>query len=131
VTVTNPIAPRRFGLTVGGVFLLLGSIAAWRGHVLSPRVLLGVAGGLIVPALVAPRLLVPVERAWMAFAHVLGTVNTKLILGLLYYVVFTPAGVLRRRFSDPLARRLGGSEASYWVRRESGEVDPARYRRQF
>src|SRR5262249_29607661 len=66
---------RRFGLTVGGMFLLLGLVSRWRGHSVPPLVL-GTAGVLLVlPGLLAPRLLAPVERGWMRFAAVMGHVN--------------------------------------------------------
>ena len=66
---------RRFGLVVGGIFLLLAGISRWRGHAVPPLVL-GTAGLLLVlPGLVAPRLLDPVERVWMRFAESLGRVR--------------------------------------------------------
>ena len=55
--------------------------------------------------LVAPRLLAPVERGWMRFAEVLGRINTRIILTLLYCVVITPVGwIVRRWRDDPLDR---------------------------
>ncbi len=122
---------RRFGLTVGGVFLVLGALSAWRGHHLPPRVLGALGTTLAVPALLFPAVLAPVERAWMAMAHAVGAFNTRLILGLLYYVVITPAGVLRRLARDPLERRLGTSSPSHWIPRERAPVDPEQYRKQF
>jgi Family of unknown function (DUF5989) len=35
----SPRALRKFGLTVGGVFLLLGAVSWWRGHLIAPRVM--------------------------------------------------------------------------------------------
>jgi hypothetical protein len=35
----SPRALRKFGLTVGGVFLLLGAMSWWRGHLIAPRVM--------------------------------------------------------------------------------------------
>jgi hypothetical protein len=122
---------RRFGLTVGGAFVLLALISAWRGHSLPPRVL-GTAGALLVAGgLVAPRLLEPVERGWMRFAEGLGRVNTRIILALVYCIVITPAGIVRRWFRDPLDRRMHDGRPSVWVTRPRGPVDPARYRQQF
>jgi saxitoxin biosynthesis operon SxtJ-like protein len=122
---------RRFGLTVGAAFVLLALISAWRGHSLPPRVL-GVAGAfLLVGALAAPRLLEPVERGWMRFAEVLGRVNTRIVLTLVYCLVITPAGVLRRWVNDPLDRRMRDGRPSVWVARPRRPVDPARYRQQF
>jgi hypothetical protein len=122
---------RRFGLTVGGAFVLLALISAWRGHSLPPRVL-GTAGALLVAGgLVAPRLLEPVERGWMRFAEGLGRVNTRIILALVYCIVITPAGIVRRWLRDPLDRRMRDGRPSVWVTRPREPVDPARYRQQF
>jgi hypothetical protein len=122
---------RRFGLTVGGAFVLLALISAWRGHTLPPRVL-GTAGAiLVVGGLVAPRLLAPVERGWMRVAEALGWVNTRIVLALVYCFVITPAGIVRRWRNDPLDRRMRDGRPSVWVKRPHAPVDPARYRQQF
>jgi saxitoxin biosynthesis operon SxtJ-like protein len=122
---------RRFGLVVGGVFLALGSVSAWRGHVWPPRVLWVVGTLLVVPGLVMPAVLAPVQRGWMRFARVLGEVNARIILTVLFYVVIFPVGRVLRCFRDPLDRRLDDGRASQWIRREAGPVDRARYERQF
>jgi hypothetical protein len=122
---------RRFGLTVGGAFLLLALVSWWRGHVVPPLVMAGLGVGLVLPGLVAPRALMPVERSWMRFAEAVGRVNTRIILTVVYALVFTPIGLLRRMFGDPLDRRMRDGRASVWVRRPPAPVDPARYRQQF
>jgi hypothetical protein len=128
---SSPRALRKFGLTVGGVFLLLGGVSWWRGHEIAPRIMWDMGGPLVVLGLVAPRLLDPVERAWMAMAEVMGRVNARIILTTIYYLVVTPIGVLRRRSADPLTRRMHDGTPSNWVKRERVPVDPARYRHQF
>jgi Saxitoxin biosynthesis operon protein SxtJ len=122
---------RKFGLTVGPALLALGAISAWRGHVIAPRVLWILGILLLVPGLVAPMILGPVYHAWMAFAEVLGTFNTRLILGLLFYLVFTPVGFVMRLFRDPMTRSLRDGAQSHWVRRKLEPVDRARYEQQF
>ena len=127
---TRP-ALRKFGLTVGGVFLLLGAVSRWRGHEVAPLVMWTLGTPLVLLGAVAPSLLGPVERAWMAMAEVLGRINTRLILGAVYFLVVTPLGVVRRWRDDPLDRRMRDGEPSSWLRRERRPVDPARYRQQF
>jgi hypothetical protein len=122
---------RRFGVTVGGAFLVLALLSAWRGHTVPPRVL-GAAGILlVVPGLLAPRLLAPVERGWMRFAERLGRINSYIVLAVAYCLVITPMGIVRRLVRDPLDRRMRDGRPSVWVRRPQGPVDPARYRQQF
>lgn len=122
---------RKFGLTVGAAFAVLGGISWWRGHELPPRVLWTLGALLFVPGLLFPSVLGPVQRAWMAFATVLGHVNTRIILTILYYLALTPVGFVMRLFRDPLDRSLRDGRSSQWIKREQQPVDPARYERQF
>ena len=122
---------RKFGLMVGGVFLLLGTISWYRGHTLPPRVLWAVGVALVVPGAVAPAVLRPVRTVWMHLAAVLGEVNSRLLLTVMFFLVVTPIGLLMRLFGDPLRRSLDEKGASDWIRRPPGRVDRARYERQF
>lgn len=122
---------RKFGLTVGTAFVVLGTISWWRGHALPPRVMWTVAAALIATGVVAPVALGPVQRAWMGFATVLGHVNTRVILTVVFYVVITPVGLLLRLFRDPLDRSLHDGRGSNWTKREPTPLDPNRYERQF
>jgi len=122
---------RRFGLLVGGAFLVLAVVSRWRGHTLPPVVLAALGGALVVPALVAPGLLAPVERGWMRGATVLGEVNSRILLTAFFYLVIAPVGFVLRRIRDPLNRSLRDDAVTNWIRRSPAAVDPARYERQF
>lgn len=121
-------SPRSFGLTVGGVLALL-AIAPLR-HGLPVRAwLLGVALALVVLALAQPSLLALPNRLWTALGDLLNRVVSPIALGVIYFVVVTPIGVLRRlRGHDPLGLRLDPSRVSYWVERDA---PPGDMRRQF
>lgn len=116
----TPVKPlRSFGFLVGGVFALLGVWprlvhgAPWRLWALA------LAALLVVPAAVAPRLLAPVHRVWMRVGHWLGFINTRIILGVAFYLVFTPIGTVMRWCGwDPLGRRFDRAAASYRIPRE-------------
>lgn len=122
---------RKFGLVVGGIFVLLAGLSWWRGHTLAPYVLAALGAPLVLGGALVPQWLGPVERRWLAMAHVLGRFNTTLILGLMFYLVFTPVGWLRRMAKDPLARRMGEAKDSHWVRRDPAGRSPDSYRHQF
>ncbi len=122
---------RKFGLTVGGAFLVLGAISWWRGHEWPPRVLWTVGGFLFVTGALVPGILGPIQRGWMAFATLLGHVNTRIILTVFFYLIVTPVGFVIRLFRDPLDRSMKDRTSSQWVKREHQPVDVARYERQF
>jgi hypothetical protein len=110
---------RSFGFTVGGIFAL---IAFWplvfRAE--DPRWWALVIGAcLLVPAAVFPRSLVWVYKGWMAIGHVMGWINTRIILGVVFYLIVTPIGILRRWLGkDPMGRKLRPDIDSYRVIRK-------------
>ena len=111
---------RKFGLMVGGILLLLGFFLLWRGrHATIQISLWAIGGSLIVFGAIAPKVLRPVYVAWMKFALILGWVNSRILLSLIFFLLFTPIGLIMRLFGrDALNRRMSGESDSYWVKRE-------------
>lgn len=107
---------RSFGILVGGIF---GAIGLWPvlvrgGHPRLWAVAVGVA--LLLPAVVVPRSLAPVYQVWMAIGHLLGWVNTRIILGAVFYGLITPMGVAMRLGGyDPMRRTSGPGAETYRV----------------
>ena len=121
---------RRFGLTVGLAFLALAGILWWRGHATTATVLATLGGTLVVAGLLIPTLLGPVEGAWMALAHAISRVTTPIVMGLMYAVVITPVGALRRAFGgNPLEH--ASADGSYWRTRPEGKRRSNSLSRQF
>ncbi len=120
---------RKFGLLVGGAFLLIALISYWRGHVIAPRVLAGLGGLLVLGGALVPGQLGPVYNGWMGFALVLSKVTTPIFMGIIYFVVLTPTAVLRRLFGgNPMQHKQ--VNASYWAPHEK-RADPLSMERQF
>lgn len=121
---------RRFGLTVGVAFLVLGGVAYWRGRAATATVLLTLGAALSVAGLVIPTHLGPVERRWMGLAHRISKVTTPIFMGIVYFLVITPTGLLRRVAGAGMsARRDRG--ASRWVEHDPQVPVPERMERQF
>lgn len=99
---------RKFGLTVGIAFVVFSGIASWRGH---PRVFITLASlgaALVVAALLLPKQLRAIEGAWMKLALLISKLTTPVFMALIYFVVLTPVGVLRRLFGkNALAHKAG------------------------
>jgi len=122
---------RRSAYTVCGGLALIGLLSWYRGHTTVPMVLWTIATALFLFGLIWPNLLRHFHRVWMGLGTVLGWVNTRIILSLLFYAVLTPIGLIVGLFRDPLDRQLGDGRVSYWVRKERKPVDPKTYENQF
>ena len=115
----TPKEGRKFAFTVGIAFAVIGAISAWRGHRIPPMVLFGLGGTLFLAGLVVPGKLGGVNRVWMGLAHRISKITAPIVMGIIYYVVMTPTGVLMRLFgNNPLApRRRAGS---FWTAPSNG-----------
>ena len=117
---------RKFGLTTGAIIVVLfvfffpwvfdmAAMPMW------PWI---VAGILWVPALLMPSVLRPVYATWMKIGHAIGWVNTRIILGVLFYVLVLPMGLIMRLFGkDPMAREMNKSISSYRIESVSEPKD--------
>jgi len=73
------------------------------------------------------RFLKQLYKIWMKFAHLIGRVNTAILLTLFYFLFLGVAKlvtVLLRK--DLLDERLG-DRASYWRKREGGIIPPENF----
>lgn len=125
-------AEREFGLVVGGVIALLGGWWVYRGKFGSvSHVLLPLGALLILFGLIWPAALRWPNRAWMLLAEGLSFVTTRIILGLVFFLVVTPIGVVKRLSGwDPLGRR-GPRGASYWKPYSERQRNPRHYEKMF
>jgi hypothetical protein len=121
-------AGRKFGLTVGIAFLVLAGIAFWRGHPTTLRVLGTLGGVLVVAGLIVPTMLGPVEKAWMKFALLLSKITTPIFMGIVYFVVLTPIGLIRRTFGKS-ALVHPQADLGFWADRSASP--PSALDRQF
>lgn len=125
-------AEREFGLIVGGVFVLLSCWWLYRGKLVAvAQITLPIGALLILFGLLWPRALVLPNKAWMLLAEGLSFVSTRIILGLVFFLIVTPIGLVKRLSGwDPLNRR-GGRSASYWKPYSERQRDPRHYEKMF
>ena len=114
---------RKFGLMMGAVIAaLFGLLLPWLfGHAypLWPWIL---AGAFWLVAGIAPAALGPVHSAWLRIGHALGWINTRIILGLMFYTVFFVVGVFMKLLGkDPMSRKFDATLDTYRVRSEVRE----------
>lgn len=122
---------RKFGLIVGGVFILLGVLLLLR-HRSSYLAFCGAGALLATFGVIWPRALKYVYIAWMALAFTLGFVMSNVILTLFFFLFVTPIGLLARLFQkDFLARKWDKRAASYWIQCGRGVKPANTYERQF
>jgi succinate-acetate transporter protein len=122
---------RNFGITFGVVLGLIGGLLWWKEKD-TYSIFIILSFTFFFFGFVLPALLKPLQKAWMALAVVLGFFMTKVILSILFYVVFTAIGLGLRLFGKQfLDLKIDGSEKSYWKCRERESFDKSKYEKQF
>jgi hypothetical protein len=118
---------RRFGVIAFVFFGALSGIGFWTNKAV-PTYLFGFLSVLGCGFILMPSRLKPVYAVWLKIAHFVGKVVTTLVLTLAYYVVITPAALLKRLFGGrPLPVKPDKKTSSYWVAR----TEPAQPKERF
>ena len=124
---TNAGEIRKFGFiafSFFGCLCVLGILL----HKPIPTYLFGFLFLLGFSFILIPSRMKPVHALWLRIAHFLGKVVTAIILTLAYYLVITPAALIKRLFGGaPLPIKHDKTCLSYWVTRE----EPAQPRERF
>jgi hypothetical protein len=119
---------RSFGLIVAAGFFVVGMMPPVFRHASPSRLALMLSLAFAATGILVPGLLRYVHRVWMFLGNVLGWVNSKIILGVLFYLIVTPVriviGVLGK---DPMNRKFDPAAESYRVACKPREASHMRH----
>ena len=115
---------REFAFVTGAIVAgLFGLLLPWlfdAGLPIWPWIIFGV---LALWGLILPKSLRPVYHGWMRFGLFMSRITTPLILGIVFYLIISPIGLIRRTFgTDPLRRDLDDAD-SYRVPSKRAPAD--------
>ena len=98
-----------------------------------PRIwALAVAAAFLVPALVFPKVLAPLNKLWTKFGLLMGAVVGPVALAVMFFGVITPYGWLMRRLGKgQIPLRFDKGAATYWIQRDPPGPAPKSLRDQF
>ena len=122
---------RSFGMTVGGVLVLIALLPMLRSRpprlwALVPAAILLTAGVLFPSVLTVP------NRLWMKLAGLISKITNPVILSLMFYLLFTPVAVLCRLMGKDLLRLKADKELeTYWIARQPAGPPPETMSNQF
>jgi uncharacterized membrane protein HdeD (DUF308 family) len=122
---------RKSALVVAAVLMLIAAWNFYRGRTTVVVILASIGAALVIAGLFVPAAARAFHKAWMRLAVLLGHVNSRVLLTLMYYLVFTPYGLVSRLVGrDPLRRR-GACGESYWVERKRTRQEREQFERLF
>jgi len=122
---------RSFGFVFAIFFLIVASVQFWTGHH-SFWPWLFASGAFLLITLIVPRLLHPLNFVWFKFGILLHLIISPVILGLMFFVVFTPMSIVMRLLKKrPLNLQFDAQAKSYWIQRKPPGPLPETFKNQF
>ncbi len=93
---TTPDSNKDAGLALALILIIIALFS-------TPTKLIFMASVILVFAMTIPKVFKPFAIVWFGLSHLLGDISTKLILTILFFLILTPIGLIRRLSgSDPL-----------------------------
>lgn len=123
---------RHFGLFLAMLLLAtagFGWYQGWPMRLLTPLILLSLSIGLL--ALLLPRLLAPLNRAWSRLGLLMGRLFNPLMLAILFFGLITPVALLTRLFGRDELRLRNRALNSYWIPRDTARLTTESFTQQF
>jgi len=109
---------RSFCLTFAAVFALIGAWMLFKSNA-HLEVPLGASAFFLLAAFAFPGAIHPLNVAWMRLASVMNRIVSPVVMGVIYFGLFTPIAVaMRLRGRDALHRRFDAKLDSYWIKRD-------------
>ena len=122
---------RKFGLFFAAIFVLASGYFFKEGSQSIAWVFGGIAVIFSFVALTKSELLLPLNKLWMRFGLLLGMIVSPIVFGVIFFVLFTPVGMLMRLFGCDELRLKAKSATSYWKLRNPSGPSADSFKNQF
>lgn len=122
---------RDFGLLIGCILLVIAGYLFYKSRDLNIH-LISLGFSFIASGFILSPILKPVYLLWMYFAIILGFIMTRLILGLVFYFIVSPIGIIGKIFGKEfLELKKSPVNNSYWNFKDKDINDQSELERQF
>ena len=105
---------RSCGLVFFIVFLLIGLYPILKGNDLRIWSLI-ISFIFLSLGLINSRILTPLNRLWFKFGLLLGKFISPIIMGIIFFIVVTPIGIIMRLFKKDLLNLKFNKKETYWI----------------
>lgn len=105
---------RNFGIVFFIVFLVIGlwplltqsELRIWSILISMVFIFLGISNS---------NILTPLNKLWMKFGLLLGNIVAPIVMGIVYFGVVTPTGIMLRLFGKDILMLKKNKNSSYWL----------------
>ena len=122
---------RKFGFFFSVIFTIISIYLFFYDNYNTAYIFLVISIIFFLITILKADLLLPFNKLWMSFGFILGLIVNPVVLGIIYFLVFTPTGLIMRLFKRDELRIKLKKRNSYWKLRSKGDVDVDLFKQQF
>ena len=109
----------KFGFFFSIIFLLASLYSCYIDSEIMAYVLGTLSGTLLVITIINAKILLPLNKLWMKFGILLGMIVNPIIMGIIYFIIFTPIAIIMRLAGrDELHLRFK-KKKTHWINRKN------------
>ena len=113
---------RKFGLFFTTIFLLSSSYSYYVDSEVMIYIFGIICGIFLITTIIHPDALLPLNKLWMNFGIFLGMIIGKIIMGLIFFGIFTPVAILMRLSGRDELRLRFKKKKTHWINRKALDV---------
>ena len=121
---------RKFGFFFIFVFALAAAYFYYSANVSWTYVFIAAALAFLLVTLLKSDALLPLNKLWMRFGLLLGLIVSPIVLGFLFFGLFTPIAMLMRLSGRDELRLKFAQKVSHWISRDE-PIKPESFKHQF
>ena len=121
---------KKFGYFFTIVFLFVSAYFYFKGIIFASYYL-GIASVVFfLIATLKDDILRPLNKLWMIFGLILGMIVNPIVMGVVFFFIFTPIGIIMRVIGRDELQLQFKNKSSYWIKR-SVDTQSNSFRKQF
>jgi hypothetical protein len=121
---------RKFGFFFSTIFLLASLYSYYIDSEIMAYVLGTLCGIFLVITIINAKILLPLNKLWMKFGVLLGMIVSPIIMGIIFFGIFTPIAIIMRLAGRDELRLRFKKKKTYWIKRKTSiEIDS--FKKQF
>ena len=121
---------RNFGFLCTFVFVAAATHFYYSTYIIWSYVFLIIAFVFLLVTMVKSDMLLPLNKLWMRFGFLLGVMVSPIVLGIIFFALFTPISMFLRFVGRDELRLKFTQKPSYWILR-SGSIKSESFKNQF
>ena len=109
----------KFGFLMTIIFLLTSSYAYYIKYQIMFYILGAMCIIFLITTIINADALLPLNKLWMKFGILIGTIINPILMGIIFFGIFTPISVLMRISGRDELRLCFKKRKTYWINRET------------